>query len=115
MKIVLLLCLLNIIQIVESQIAYSTHTLNFLSEKLHKKLDTNIFLFPETLRQKQQKSSCYSSDGPYCSILDGNSLADRLETQNQQYLMLMNKYGHILQKRGQDILEDKKSYDEKYR
>ena len=78
-------------------------------------MDTNIFLFSETLRQKKDKASCHSLDGPYCSILTGESLSDRLETENKKYLEILAGTEGYFQKRGAQILEAKKNYDIKER
>jgi hypothetical protein len=71
---------------ISAQIAYSTTVLEFLEEKLHKKLDTNVFLSSQTNRQDTQTGACFASDGPYCLHLFGTSLASRLEQTNQKYL-----------------------------
>ena len=62
-----------IIRWLSCQISYTVHTLDFLEEKLNKKLDTNIFLFSETTRQEKYPNACFASDGPYCYHLQQNS------------------------------------------
>lgn len=94
------------------QISYSTKVLEFLEEKLNKKLDTNLFLFEETNRQKEFPSVCFSSDGPYCNHLNGKSLAGRQEKHNQKYLDILRLTKESFIKKGKAILASKKKYDE---
>ncbi len=76
---------------ISAQIAYLTTVLEFLEEKLHKKLDTNVFLSSQTNRQDTKPGACFASDGPYCPHLFRTSLASRLERKNQKYLDVLNQ------------------------
>ena len=97
---------------VHCQISYSTDLLIFLEEKLNKKLDTNLFLFEETNRQKDYPSICFSSDGPYCNHLNGQSLSNRLEKHNKKYLEVLAATKDAFIRKGKAIVTSKKKYDE---
>lgn len=80
------LCLLHS---VVGYLKFDPYALHVIHDKFEKKIESNYYLVDKATRQKAGlgTTECLSEDGPYCPFLNGESFNDRLEANNDLYLM----------------------------
>lgn len=89
LKISTLLLLFTIANHVQGQLTYSVKPLiNFLHEKMEKKLETNYYMNPLIMEQNQHPKVCSSSQGPHCHFVNKKRINDKEEENNLKYLQV---------------------------
>lgn len=81
-----IVCLLNTAL---GYLKFDPYALHVIHDKFEKKIESNYYMVDKSTRQKAGKASteCLSEDGPYCPFLNDESFNDRVETNNNLYLM----------------------------